>query len=240
MQAKRGVTSTTTKLSYGLKGRNKLALESGALLNSSNGHCSIDDIDRISSQQGALINTLQSKLSCLAISSLCTAMHTPTSIIATANTVSGHYDQSKLLTENIRMNPSLLNEFHLVFVMLDKPNKDMDTSLTEHVKALHAGSKRNSVISNKFEQKPKSNNSMTMVVDEKIYNMDEDYNLQLRLKLNAMEELEMDLLPTILLKKFISKFKKYLVLNLILTEFSFKRIPVSKLNPYSCLNRLRS
>lgn len=117
-------------------------------------------------------------------------------------------DQSKLLTENIRINPTLLSEFHLVFVMMDKPTKDMDTSLTEHVKALHDGIKRNSVISNKFEHKPKMNNSVTMSIDADLEKMelDEDYNVGLRLKLNPIEELEMDLLPTILLKKFIGMF----------------------------------
>ncbi|XP_046805238.1 DNA replication licensing factor REC [Lucilia cuprina] len=204
VQAKRGNTTTTSKLTHSLKGRTKLTLESGALFSSTNGHCSIDDVDRLASQQECLMNVLQSKLSCLAISSLCTTMHTPTSVIGTANTVSGHYDHSKLLTENIRINPSLLSEFHLVFLMLDKPNKEMDKSLTEHVRALHAGSKRNTIIANKFEQKPKTNNSMNMTVDDDKMDIDEDYNIALRLKLNPIEELDMDLLPTILLKKFIA------------------------------------
>lgn len=207
MQAKRSNTTATTKLTYNIKGRNKLTLEAGPLLNAINGHCSIDDLDRMASQQDTIMNVLQSKLSSLTLSSLCTTMHTPTSVIATANTVSGHYDQSKLLTENIRINPSLLSEFHLIFVMLDKPNKEMDTSLTEHVKALHAGVKRNSIIAHKFEQKPKTNNSMNMTIDmdNSEMDIDEDYNIALRLKLTPMEELEMDLLPTILLKKFIGK-----------------------------------
>lgn len=201
--AKRGNTTNSTKLTHTLKGRHKVTLESGALYESTNGHCAIDDVDRLAAQQEALINVVQSKLSCLAVSNLCTTIQTPTSIIATANSLSGHYDQSKLLTDNIRINPSLLSEFHLVFLMLDKPQKDMDTSLTEHVRALHAGSKRNAVIANKFEQKPKTNNSMNMTLDEEINDTDEDYNIGLRLKLNANEELEMDLLPTILMKKFI-------------------------------------
>ena len=204
VQAKRG---SATKLTHSVKGRSKLTLESGALLNATYGHCCIDDIDRLASQHESLISVLQSRLSCLTLSALCSKMYTPISIIATANTVSGHYDHSKLLTENIRISPSLLREFHLVFVMSDKPNKEVDTSLTEHVKALHSGRKKSSAIASKFEKKPKTNDSMNMSIDNDDTNLDkdDDYNLGLRLKLNPMEELEIDLLPITLIKKFIGK-----------------------------------
>ena len=202
VQAKRG---SATKLTHNVKGRSKLTLESGALLSASYGHCCIDDIDRLASQHESLISVMQSRLSCLTLSSLCSKMYIPTSIIATANTVSGHYDHSKLLTENIRISPSLLREFHLVFVMSDKPNKEVDTSLTEHVKALHSGRKRSSAIANKFEKKPKTNDSMNASIDNDDIDLDkdDDYNLGLRLKLSPLEELEIDLLPITLVKKFI-------------------------------------
>ncbi|KAM7362839.1 minichromosome maintenance 8 factor recombination-defective isoform 2-T2 [Cochliomyia hominivorax] len=205
VQAKRG-NSAAANLAFSIKGRNKITLQSGPLFDAAHGHCAIDDIDRLTSQHDAIMNSLQSKLSSLSLSSLFATVQAPTSIIATVNSVSGHYDQSKLLIENIRLNPALLSEFHLVFLMLDTPNKEMDTSLTEHVKALHAGTKKNSVIAHKFEQKPKLNTSMNTTVNEETNGMeiDEDYNIALRLKLNPIEETEMDLLPTILIKKFIA------------------------------------
>lgn len=206
VQAKRGNTTTGNKLTYLLKGRSNLLLESGGLLAASNGHCSIDDIDRLAAQQEVLINVLQSKMSCMAYPSVFTTFTTPTSVIATANSMRGHYDQSKLLTENIRINTTLLTEFHLVFVMLDKPNQDMDTSLTEHIRALHAGCKKNAVIANKFDKKPKTNNSMNISIENlETQPEEENYDLNIRLKLSPLEELDLDLLPAILMKKFIGK-----------------------------------
>ena len=41
-----------------------------------------------------------------------------------------------------RMGSALLSRFDLVFILLDKPDEEMDAMLSEHVMALHAGRKR--------------------------------------------------------------------------------------------------
>lgn len=40
-----------------------------------------------------------------------------------------------------RMGSALLSRFDLVFILLDKPDEEMDSLLSEHVMALHAGKK---------------------------------------------------------------------------------------------------
>lgn len=198
VEAKRGASN---KLTVNVKGRSNCIIESGGLLAAKNGHCSVDDIDRLSSQLEGLMNALQTQTTNMAFPSIFSTFSTPTSVIATANSLRSHYDQSKLLTENIRIPPQMLSEFHLVFILLDKPNKDMDTSLTEHIRALHAGHKKNSVIAAKYNRKVKTNESMNMSIND--IDEDAEYDLSSRLRLNAIDETEMDLLPVILMKKFI-------------------------------------
>ena len=41
-----------------------------------------------------------------------------------------------------RMGSALLSRFDLVFILLDKPDEEMDSMLSEHVMALHAGNDR--------------------------------------------------------------------------------------------------
>lgn len=205
VQAKRGASSSNKKLTVHVKGRSNYIMESGGLLTARNGHCSIDDIDRLATQMEAFMNILQSTTTCLAFPSIFSALSAPTSIIATANSIRGHYDHSKTLTENIRIPPHLLSEFHLVFVILDKPNKELDTSLTEHIRAVHAGAKKNSVIANKFKQRIKNNNSMSITMDDDNDDVEGEYDLSDRLKLKTEDEVDMDLLPMMQLKKFISK-----------------------------------
>ena len=38
-----------------------------------------------------------------------------------------------------RMNSALLSRFDLVFILLDKPDEEMDSRLSEHVMSLHSG-----------------------------------------------------------------------------------------------------
>ncbi|XP_005175587.3 DNA replication licensing factor REC [Musca domestica] len=199
VQAKRGPFANTKKLTVNVKGRTNYIMECGELLAARNGHCSVDDIDRLTPQMESFMNILQAQTTSLTFPALFSTFFTPTSVIASANSMRGHYDQSKTLTENIRIAQHLLSEFHLVFVLLDKPNKDMDTSLSEHIKAVHAGSKKNTAIANRFELK--SNSSMNMTIDGD--GNEDEYDLSNKLKLKPEEEVDMNLLPITLMKKFI-------------------------------------
>ncbi|XP_073819222.1 DNA replication licensing factor REC-like isoform X2 [Musca autumnalis] len=201
VQAKRGPFTNSKKLTVNVKGRTNYIMECGELLAARNGHCSIDDIDRLTTQMEVFMNVLQAQMTSLTFPALFSSFYAPTSIIATANSIRGHYDQSKTLTENIRIAPHLLSEFHLVFVLLDKPNKGMDTSLSEHIKAVHAGAKKNAAIAKRFEIR--SNNTMNMTIDEHDTTECGEYDLSEKLKLKPDEEVDMNLLPIALMKKFI-------------------------------------
>ncbi len=56
-----------------------------------------------------------------------------TAIIAAANPYSGRYDRYKTPTQNIRLPPSLLSRFDLIFVVVDKPNKAEDAQMAEFI-----------------------------------------------------------------------------------------------------------
>uniref|UniRef100_A0A1A9WRM4 MCM C-terminal AAA(+) ATPase domain-containing protein n=1 Tax=Glossina brevipalpis TaxID=37001 RepID=A0A1A9WRM4_9MUSC len=201
IQSKQELAGSGPKLTATVKGRAHIILESGGLLRANKGHCSIDDIDRFSSQQDSLINLMQTQSLVVPTVATYINLSASTSVIATANSMRGHYDQSKLLANNIRISPILLNEFHLVFLMLDKPDKGSDAIFSEHVRAVHAGSKKNSTIMNKFNTLPKFNN--TMSESDWTEQNGNPIDLMERLKFFDGEE-DLDLIPTILLKKFIT------------------------------------
>ena len=208
---------TSNQLGIVVQSRSGNAIESGGLLQASFGHCAIDDVDRLTTQQGILMHSLQSQVLTLPFSGVYANIKTHTSILASASSMRGHYDKSKLLTENIRINSSLPKEFQLVFLLVDKPNKNLDTSLTEHIRLMQEGDKKSIAIAARFALKPKTNNSMNTSVssafeeenkDEEMNDVaagDASYDLEKCLRLTPVEELEMDLLPALCLKKFIGK-----------------------------------
>uniref|UniRef100_A0A1B0BKC6 MCM C-terminal AAA(+) ATPase domain-containing protein n=1 Tax=Glossina palpalis gambiensis TaxID=67801 RepID=A0A1B0BKC6_9MUSC len=202
IRSKQNLAGCGPKPTVAVKGRSNSILESGGLLRANRGHCAIDDIDRLSSQQDALISLMQAQLVAIPTVAIYANLKASASVIATANSMHGHYDQSKLLTNNIRISPALLNEFHLIFLMLDKPNKEGDAIFSEHVRAVHGGFKKNTTIMNKFNTLPKFNNTASEK-DLSVENI-ERTDLIERLKLRADEGEELDLIPTVLLKKFIT------------------------------------
>ena len=62
-----------------------------------------------------------------------------TAVLAAANPISGHYNRAKTVCENLKLPPNILSRFDLVFVLLDRPNEQMDKMLSLHVMAMHGG-----------------------------------------------------------------------------------------------------
>lgn len=66
------------------------------------------------------------------------ALPARTCILAAANPSGGHYDKSKTVSENLKLNPALLSRFDLVFILLDRADAHLDHLLTAHIQALHS------------------------------------------------------------------------------------------------------
>ncbi|ALC45873.1 rec, partial [Drosophila busckii] len=201
------------QLGVAFSGRNKQVMEAGGLmLAGSTGHCLIDGVDKLASKQSLLLQSMQAGQLGMFLPGTYACLDTHTSIIGCANPQRGRYEQSRYLLQNIRLSAALLKEFHLIYVLLDNPSTSRDISLTQHVHALHAGSKKRAHIAARYALKPKSCKSM---YDGSFYNgsgtteydeysvLQEDYDLDKRLELKPEEIADLDLLPPKLMKKFI-------------------------------------
>ena len=49
----------------------------------------------------------------------------------------GHYNKAKSVSENLKLHPALLSRFDLVFILIDKPNEELDCRLSDHIMNLH-------------------------------------------------------------------------------------------------------
>ncbi|XP_017054384.1 DNA replication licensing factor REC isoform X2 [Drosophila ficusphila] len=200
-------------------GRNKRVLQAGALMSASGGgHCTLDDVDKLASKQAILLQCLQSGEVNLPLPGAFGSFPTQPSVIACANPQRGQYDEGRYLLQNINITPSLLREFHLVYVLLDKPS-ERDMSLTAHVRALHAGAKKRARIAARYALKPKMSDSMNEATfnvpaagteddtmkteDDNDSILQQDYDLDKKLEL-LPEEGDLDLLPPVLIKKFVA------------------------------------
>lgn len=75
------------------------------------------------------------------------ALPARTSILAAANPSAGHYDKSKTVAENLKIWPTLLSRFDLVFILLDRADAYLDDLLTNHIQALKENQNRPNLVS---------------------------------------------------------------------------------------------
>ncbi|BES89408.1 DNA replication licensing factor [Nesidiocoris tenuis] len=190
-----GLTVTLTRESGG-----DFALEAGALVLANHGICCIDEFDKMTSQHQALLEAMEQERLSVAKGGVVCTLPAHSTIIAAANPVGGHYNRSKSVIENLRMSAPLLSRFDLVFILLDKPNEELDNLLSDHVLALHTGSKQKShrrithaSTSNCDDTLGDSSFAQTRLID--------------RLRIHPGESVE--LVPQELMRKYIAYARKY-------------------------------
>ncbi|XP_037079665.1 DNA helicase MCM8-like [Pollicipes pollicipes] len=137
-----GNTSTTSGLTVTLtrEKHNDYLLEAGALVLADQGCCCIDEFDKMSSQYQPLLEAMEQQSVSIAKGGIVCTLPSRTSVLAAANPSGGHYNRDKSLEDNLKMGAALLSRFDLVFILLDRPDGQLDSLVSSHIMALHASS----------------------------------------------------------------------------------------------------
>ncbi|RLI33650.1 Minichromosome maintenance protein MCM [Candidatus Bathyarchaeota archaeon] len=115
-----------------------MVLEAGALVLADKGVAAVDEIDKMRDEDRvAMHEMMEQQTISVAKGGIVATLNARTSILAAANPKLGRYEDRLTVAENINIPVVILSRFDLIFVERDKPDKEVDTQLAEHILNVH-------------------------------------------------------------------------------------------------------
>lgn len=109
-------------------------LEAGALVLANMGVACVDEFEKMGREdRGAIHEALEQQSISVAKAGIVTSLSAKTTVLAAANPKYGRFDPYRAIAEQIELDAAILSRFDLKFPIQDKPSKEHDTALAEHI-----------------------------------------------------------------------------------------------------------
>ena len=114
------------------------SLEAGALVLGDQGNVCVDELDKMRSEdRSELHEALEQQTVSIAKAGIMATLNSRCSVLAAANPKFGRFDRYKVLAEQIDLPAPIISRFDLIFVIEDKPSREGDSKLAEHILKIH-------------------------------------------------------------------------------------------------------
>lgn len=113
---------------------NTWALECGALVLNSGGILSIDELDKMYKDNlSELLEPMSSGIISINKAGISAKLTARTSILASSNPIQGSFNLKEPIAKQLDLPSPIINRFDLIFILLDKPDKEFDKNSIEHI-----------------------------------------------------------------------------------------------------------
>lgn len=114
------------------------SLEAGALVLANRGLCCIDEMDKMSKEDGwAMHEALEQQSVTISKANIQASLRCETTVLAAANPKFGRFDPYDTIANQIALAPTLINRFDLIFPIKDIPDKIKDEKMAQFILELH-------------------------------------------------------------------------------------------------------
>jgi replicative DNA helicase Mcm len=120
-------------------GDGKWTLEAGALVLADMGVAAVDEMDKMAKDdRSSLHEAMEQQTISIAKAGITATLKSRCALLGAANPKLGRFDEYVGISEQINMPPSLLSRFDLIFIMTDKPEKQRDEAIAQHILKAHS------------------------------------------------------------------------------------------------------
>lgn len=95
-----GLTVAISRDSTSSNARGDICIEAGALILGDQGVCCIDELDKITCDEHALLEAMEQQNISIAKGGVVTSLRSRTTVLAAANPAGGHYNKRKSVSKN--------------------------------------------------------------------------------------------------------------------------------------------
>lgn len=114
-------------------------LEGGALVLADGGVVCIDEFDKMRPQDRVAIHeAMEQQTISVAKAGITTILNSRCSVLAAANPIFGSYQDSKMVSDQIDLQTTILSRFDCIFIVRDKTDEAGDKRLAKHIMSLHS------------------------------------------------------------------------------------------------------
>ncbi len=114
------------------------SLEAGALVLANKGLCCIDELDKMTKEDGwAMHEALEQQSITISKANIQASLKCETTVLAAANPKFGRFDPYDTVANQINLAPTLINRFDLIFPIKDVPDQVKDEKMAQFILQLH-------------------------------------------------------------------------------------------------------
>jgi replicative DNA helicase Mcm len=109
-------------------------IEAGALPMADMGLCAVDEMDKMQdNDRDALHEGLEQQTISVSKAGINATLRCRCSVLAAANPKLGRFDLIEPISSQIKLAPTLLSRFDLIFVLFDTPEQELDSRISSHI-----------------------------------------------------------------------------------------------------------